>query len=434
MNLSRRHFLSMTGASLTGTMISTPLLHLFTRAAQGLSIHTEGYGPLISDPKGLLDLPQGFQYQAFSHTGDPMTDGFPVPAKHDGMAAFKGPNNTTILIRNHELSPDQTPSVLGDNPYDPQCKGGTTTLVLNSQRQLIQHYGSLTGTYRNCAGGATPWGSWISCEENTSTPETNPAVSKRHGYNFEIPSSATSPVTPEPLVAMGRFNHEAVAVDPDSHIIYQTEDREDGLFYRFIPHRPGTLNAGGVLEALKIKGHPQINTKQGIPIGKPLPVEWVRIENPDPKTDTVRAEGYTKGAAQFSRGEGICLDNREVLFCCTSGGAAKLGQIWRYIPGQNTSKAGTLTLFVEPNDSGILDYPDNLTMAPFGDLFLCEDGQGEQFIRGINSQGQLYRFARNALNNSELAGACFSLNPLTLFVNIQTPGITLAIWGPFTNG
>ena len=412
-------------------MIGAPLHHLFTRAAQGLSIHGKGYGPLIPDPQGLIDLPHGFQYRAFSRTGEEMSDGFPVPAKHDGMAAFMGPNNTTILIRNHELSPDQTPSVQGENPYDPQCRGGTTTLVLDSQRQLVRHYTSLTGTYRNCAGGSTPWNSWISCEENTSTPESEPAVSKRHGYNFEVPIEASSPVQPQPLIAMGRFNHEAVAVDPDSHIVYQTEDREDGLFYRFVPHQPQKLLAGGILEALKIKGHPQINTKQGIAVGQSLPVEWVRIQNPDPATDTVRAAGYAEGAAQFSRGEGICLGKQEVLFCCTNGGAANLGQIWRYTPGQNPNSGGTLTLFVEPNDPGILDYPDNLTMAPFGDLFLSEDGSGEQYIRGINQQGQLYSFARNALNDKELAGVCFGLNPLTLFVNLQTPGITFAIWGPF---
>lgn len=431
MNLSRRHFLSIAGASLTGTVIGAPILRLFTRAANGLSIHTEGYGPLIPDPNGLLDLPRGFQYRAFSHTGEFMSDGFPVPAKHDGMAAFSGPNNTTILIRNHELSPNQTPAVQGGNAYDPQCSGGTTTLVVNAQRQLIQHYASLTGTYRNCAGGPTSWGSWISCEENTSTPDIDPTVSQRHGYNFEVPIQATGPVTPKPLVAMGRFNHEAVAVDPESHIVYQTEDREDGLFYRFLPHQPQHLQAGGVLEALKIKGQPQLNTKQDVPVGKPLPVEWVRIQNPDPVMDTVRAEGYAKGAALFSRGEGICLGKGEILFCCTSGGTANLGQIWRYTPGNNARDGGTLTLFVEPNNPGVLDYPDNLTMASFGDVFLCEDGRGEQFIRGINPQGQLYPFARNALNDKELAGACFSNNPLTLFVNIQTPGITFAIWGPF---
>lgn len=431
MNLSRRHFLSIAGASLTGTIIGAPISRLFTRAANGLSIQAEGYGPLIRDPHGLLDLPRGFQYRAFSHVGERMSDGFPVPAQHDGMAAFPGPNHTTILIRNHELSPNQAPSAQGGNAYDPKCGGGTTTLILNAQRQLLRHYASLTGTYRNCAGGPTPWGSWISCEENTSTPDIDPAVSKRHGYNFEVPIQATGPVAPKPLVAMGRFNHEAVAVDPDSHIVYQTEDREDGLFYRFLPHQPQSLQAGGVLEALKIKGQPQLNTKRDIPVGKPFPVEWVRIQYPDPLQDTVRAEGYAKGAAQFCRGEGICLGEQEILFCCTSGGAANLGQIWRYTPGKNSNNGGTLTLFVEPNDPGVLDYPDNLTMSPFGDLFLCEDGRGEQFIRGINQQGQLYRFARNALNDKEFAGACFSTDPLTLFVNIQNPGITFAIWGPF---
>ena len=233
---------------------------------------------------------------------------------------------------------------------------------------------------------------------------------------------------------MGRFNHEAIAVDPNTGIVYETEDRLDGLFYRFIPKQSGNLKAGGTLEALKITNRSQANTSTGIPVGQPMSVEWVPIDEPDPADDTVREEGFAKGAAQFNRGEGICFGNNELYFCCTSGGKAGLGQVWRYIPGKTVQAGGTLTLFVESEDSKVLDLPDNITVAPFGDLFVCEDSYSfnEQFIRGISTEGQVYPFARNALNNNEFAGACFSMNPLTLFVNIQTPGLTFAIWGPFS--
>jgi len=416
---------------------------LYARVANGQSITTEGYGPLIPDPNGLLDLPRGFQYRAFSRTGDTMSDGNPVPDRHDGMAAFAGPGNTTILVRNHEHSPGDSVGVVApDNlKYDPTNKGGTTTLIVGPDRKLIRDYASLAGTYRNCAGGTTPWGSWISCEENTSTPETNrPSndprsannVQKRHGYNFEVPSRAEGLVTPEPLVAMGRFNHEAVAIDPRTGIVYETEDRGDSLFYRFIPTQPGNLKAGGVLEALRIQGQPQAITKTGFPVGQKFAVDWVRIEQPDPPTDTVRFEGFTKGAAQFTRGEGAWFGNNEVYFACTNGGAAGVGQIWRYTPGTSAQDGGTIELFVESPSQDVLDFPDNVLVTPFNDVFLCEDGKGEQFVRGVTPQGQLYSFARNALNESEVAGACFSPNGQTMFLNIYRPGITFAIWGPWS--
>ena len=446
MALSRREFVSLVGASAAGTVLVSPLKALYAREAQGQSIRSRGYGALRPDPNGLLDLPRGFQYRAFSRTGDMMSDGSLVPGDHDGMAAFAGPRDTTILIRNHELSPDEVtkPKVEApvDKQYDTLSRGGTTTLIVGSDRKLIKDYASLAGTYRNCAGGRTPWGSWISCEETTATPATAPgSVLKMHGYNFEVPISAKSPVDPIPLVAMGRFNHEAVAVDPKTGIVYETEDQRDGLFYRFTPNQPGKLSAGGVLEALKIKGRPQAKTFADFPVGKPMQVEWVRIEDPNPATDTVRQEGFAKGAAQFTRGEGIWYGKGEFYFCCNNGGSVDpatgstngLGQVWRYVPGR-TNEGGTIELFVEPNNKRVLDSPDNIVVSPFGDLFICEDGDGEQFVVGVTPKGKLYHFARNAINDREFAGVCFSPDGRTMFVNIQDPGITFAIWGDWRRG
>jgi uncharacterized protein len=437
MRLSRRKFFTLAGASAATTVLASPLAPLealYAKGRSGKPSFRGGYGPLIPDPNGLLDLPEGFSYKAFSRTGDLMSDGNPVPGGHDGMAAFRGRGNTTILVRNHELSPNSSTQVVGSNPYDPLCKGGTTTLVIGRDGELLRDYASLSGTYRNCAGGLTPWGSWITCEENTSTPLTNRPgdarnVSQRHGYNFEVPATATAPVQPLPLVAMGRFNHEAVAIDPKTGIVYQTEDQGNGLFYRFIPKKPGQLSAGGTLQALKFKNQPQLITQTGVPKGKKFAVEWVTIEDPDPVADTVRVEGFAKGAAQFSRGEGIWYGKNELYFCATSGGAAGLGQVWRYLP-----KEDQIELFVESESVDQLDGPDNIVVSPFGDLIICEDGDDEQFVVGVNEDGSLYRLARNAINDREFAGACFSPDGDTLFVNIQTPGITFAIQGPWRKG
>ncbi|MBD2344023.1 alkaline phosphatase PhoX [Anabaena subtropica] len=430
MKVSRRKFFTIAGASAAGTVLASPLEGLLAGKAFGQRPGT-GYGPLFRGADGILEVPEGFQYRVISRVNQIMADGNPVPGAFDGMAAFPGPRNTTILVCNHELSNTSGTQVRVPNRYDPVSRGGTTNLVVGSNNQLIKQFATLGGTIRNCAGGPTPWGSWISCEENTSVPGSSDGSTQFHGYNFEVPASATGPVEPVPLKAMGRFNHEAVAVDPKTGIVYETEDRGNSLFYRFIPNVPGKLAEGGTLQALRIIDRPGVNTVTGFVPFEKFSVDWVTIDDPDPATDTVRVEGRNKGAAQFVRGEGIWYSGlsgkSELYFVATTGGPVGGGQVWRYIPEDET-----IELFVESQSREELDMPDNIVVAPFGDLILCEDGPGEQYLRGVTPQGEIYNFARNALNNSEFAGACFSPDGRTMFVNIYS-GVTLAIWGPWNS-
>ncbi|BCL36421.1 alkaline phosphatase PhoX [Nostoc sp. MS1] len=436
MTLSRRKFFTLAGASAAGTLAASPLEGLLARAAFGqTTLTTTGYGPLFIGSDGLLAVPNGFQYRIISRRGDRMIDGNPVPGNHDGMAAFPGPRGTTILVCNHELSNTSGTKVIVPQgfEYDSASRGGTTNLVIDSNRQLIKQFASLGGTIRNCAGGRTPWGSWITCEENVSTPTSTDGSTKFHGYNFEVPASATGPVQAVPLKAMGRFNHEAIAVDPATGIVYQTEDSGSGLFYRFIPNVPGKLALGGKLQALRIGGTPgsanSVNTATGFNTGQTWTnIDWVDIPEPDPTTDNVRVQGRELGAARFARGEGIWYGNGELYFCCTSGGPGNLGQVFRYVPATNT-----LQLFVQSPGASDLRAPDNICVAPFGDLIICEDGDAPNFLRGVTPDGKLYNLVRNNFEGgaSEFAGACFSPDGQTLFFNMQGPGITFAMWGPW---
>ena len=437
MSLSRRKFFSLAGIGLGQAILAAPIKNLYANLAQGKLAFADKIGSLVPDPQGILDLPAGFQYRILSRAGETMNDGHIVPNNHDGMAAFAGKDGTTILVRNHEVNPLQAVNNLtADIPqYDRNCSGGTTTLIVDRERNLTKHYLSLAGTNRNCAGGTTPWDSWISCEEEVSTPYPPPGltpaqiypywgkVSQKHGYNFEVPAQGGL-ATPIPLVAMGRFRHEAIATDPKTGYIYQTEDRVNSCIYRFRPYHTANLQGGGILEALVIQNLPRVDTGVNFPVGKPHKVSWVKLDDVDPEHDTLRFEAQAKGAAVFRRGEGMCYANGELYWTATNGGAAQVGQIFRYDPDKQT-----LEIFVESPGRGVLDYPDNLTLAPFGDLIVCEDGRGDQFVVGITPEGRYYPFARNALNYSEFAGVCFSPDGQTMFVNIYNPGMTLAIWG-----
>lgn len=418
-----------------------------------------GFGPLQEDPEGIIALPKGFSYRILSRRGERMSDGFLVPARHDGMATFPGPSGMTLLVRNHEQTEGSGTehSAFGErlellsriDPnrlYDPGTGdgppgGGTTTLLYDTREQrLVSHHLSLAGTLWNCAGGATPWGSWISCEE-TATRAGGP-FARDHGFNFEVPASVRGgPVEPIPLRAMGRFKHEAVAVHPDNGIVYQTEDISDGLLYRFLPDTPGKLVEGGRLQALAVLDAPSLDTRnfegRGVEPGLRMPVAWIDLDNVESPDDDLRYRGYAAGAARFARGEGIFHGDGEVFMACTNGGEARKGQIWRYRPspfegtGREAESPGSLELFIEPNDGTIIENGDNITVAPWGDLIVCEDGSGDDYLVGVTPSGEIYKFAHNLNGNGEFAGACFSPDGSTFFVNMQEDGWTLAITGPW---
>ncbi len=442
-----------------------------SEAAQKYQSEVEKYGKLKDDPRRILDLPKGFSYTVVSKTGDVMDDGLFTPGWPDGMAAFKGPDGRVVVVRNHELEDGwtfQSPfgvtnELLGkiapEKVYDigqgkrPQL-GGTTNFVYDPKKGKVERsFLSLAGTTRNCAGGPTPWGTWVTCEETVLRPEKDKDgkpkhefLEKWHGYNFEVPATSKIGLAdPIPLKDMGRFNHEAIAVDPKSGIVYQTEDRDNGLITRFIPNQPGKLAEGGKLQALVVKDQKSCDTRSWpdtgnpkFPVGESVAVEWKTIRNVDNRKDNLRAKMHKRGAAIFARGEGMWYGNGRIYFACTSGGIAKQGQIFTYVPSPNEGTAaeekhpGMLELYLEPNNTQLLQYCDNLTVAPWGDVVISEDGADDQYLRGITPSGHIYTIARNAYHGkSELCGVCFAPNHPTLFVNIQRPGITLAITGPW---
>jgi len=404
-----------------------------------------GYGGLsptaaANTGEVLLALPEGFHYTAFGRTGEPMSDGLPTPPDHDGMAAFQA-GDELRLVRNHEDTSVGTPIAPSGPSYDERATGGTTTLVIDPATRLpLRSFVSLSGTLINCAGGPTPWGSWISCEETTHGPAVG--LEQRHGYCFEVPASADGPVTPVPLKAMGRFVHEAIAVDPASGIVYLTEDNDGYVsgFYRFLPNERGRLAAGGRLQMLSIRGRANYDARRGQQPAERMGVDWVDIPDPDPDDpdlprDAVFAQGAARGGAVFARLEGAWFGGDRVYFDSTSGGDIRKGQIWEYRPDD---QGGELRLIFESTDPAVLNNPDNLCLSPRGTgLVVCEDTTAVQHVRGLTVEGEIFDFARNMVpghETDEFAGATFSPDGATLFINIQRPGITFAIWGDWTAG
>ena len=441
----RRRFLGATATAFAALAASGCSFRSSSGASKGPSdarAAFAGYGPLIADPAGLLDLPEGFSYRVISRLGQPMGDGGTVPDRADGMGCFDLGNGEIALVRNHELQPRHDaggPIAKGFGKRNGAfVPGGTTTIVLDAETLTVKReFRSLGGTTRNCSGGITPWGTWLTCEEAPTGPGQpyGDGLEQNHGWVFEVPASARGLVDAVPLKAMGRFNHEAAAVDPATGIVYMTEDRDDGVLYRFLPKVPGKLAEGGRLQAMVVEGLADTRNWNGaaMPLRQSYRVSWVDLDDVEAPKDDLRQRAVAKGAALVARGEGLHMGDDAVFACCTSGGVKQLGQILKLTPGV-AGLSDRVELFFESESTDQFNYGDNLTVAPNGHLIVCEDQYTDvvnNHIRGITPAGEAYDLARLTAQ-TELAGGCFSPGGKVLFVNVYSPTKTLAITGPWS--
>jgi secreted PhoX family phosphatase len=482
-DLDRRTVLRGAAAAAGGALMAGPFGGFAARAA---GAHPPVERPPLTaipderDGVVRLWLPAGFKYRSFHDTETPTTldDGTVLPGRHDGMAAFRGRDGNYILVRNHEVN-GATPAFGPGTPYDTMGPGGTTTVEVTRYGQVVRSYTSLNGTQMNCSGGPMPWGSWITCEETVNGPDVGPdftgapntALTKRHGFIFEVPKNGQS--SREPVTSAGRFAHESVAFDPHEGALYLTEDNFGfpSGFYRYEPRRnpvrSGKLDNRGRLQMLRIRRQPNLDLAISQAAGARYRVEWVDIDDPAPafpytpgqtaptaNNDAlthVSRQGWAQGAAFFSRLEGAAYDSGVVYFTSTQGGGPAetsqgpiadgygngSGQVWAY-----HTRSQTLSLVYQSPGPDVLDFPDNVTTSPRGTLVVCEDNTNDNYLRGLTQRGELFDIALNRLVsslppnaprfNDEFAGSTFSPDGHTLFVNIQAGrGMTFAIWGPW---
>lgn len=453
MSATRRQVLARASAVGAGIAFTGALSELFAGTAVARSLGDTGYGPLVPDPNGLLDLPKGFRYTVLSREGDQLRSGEgPVPSNHDGMAAFAGRGSRTHLVRNHEnrvTARIPVPTVAGLT-YDPAGKGGCTALTLDAGRRVLSERVAIAGTAVNCAGGRTPWGTWLTCEETEDRAGTN-GYTKDHGFIFEVHPTDPHRTGAVPLTAMGRFQHEAIAVDPRHGVVYETEDAFDrpfGLFYRFLPQKPlggvGSLRAGGRLQAMRVPGVPDLSTIQET--GAHFDgVEWVDVPDPSAAATPTRLQDYgPRGITHAQKLEGCYWGGSCVYFVSSfarsaDGSAADhYGQIWRYDPARRRL---TLVVVFGPDTDVQLpgESPDNICLAADGGLMVCEDGNGAQHVFGVTRGGEVYAMARGRQNIGtdqepewgEFAGVTFAPDGRTMYVNCYTPGTTFAVTGPW---
>ncbi|MFF9631792.1 alkaline phosphatase PhoX [Streptomyces fradiae] len=457
MSLSRREFTAATGAALalTGAVgaLGTAPGAVAAPPERGGGL---GYGPLLDDPAGVLALPAGFSYRVLTRSGvTRLESGEFTPERHDGTAAFPGPRGVTLLVNNHELKGPRAkwrhPVPLAEGlVYDPAAAGGCTVVEAHRDGTTAEWVG-IAGTSTNCAGGATAWGTWLTCEENSDRAGEN-GMTKDHGYVFEVdPHDRRANRDPKPIKAFGRFDHEAVVIDPRRGHAYLTEDDSspNGLFYRWVPpqgfrHGRGRLRTladdAGVLQAPRCfdaSGRFVDDLSRATRTGTVYGVDWVDVPDRDARTVAVREQFGDGDITRARKLEGMWWADGGAYLVSSfaraeSPGAPHDGQVWFYDP-----KRRTLTLKVllgvnaAPDQDGAFDGPDNITVSPYGGLVIAEDGDGIQHLFGATDSGRTYPIARNDLNDSEFAGVVFSPDGRTLYANIQQPGLLLAITGPW---
>lgn len=457
--ISRRNLLRSGAAGGLGIVVAGSLEAIAgPAAAQAACRPATGYGALVADPAGLLALPAGFSYKIVAQTGVSLLEsGEPTPGDPDANGVFPARHGGAVIVNNHEIGGSETYGVPAAEglTYDPAARGGTTNIVVDRHGNRVREYVSLAGTHNNCAGGISPWGTWLTCEETEQ--KANTKFLKNHGYVFEVdPFDQDANVDPVALKFLGRYAHEAVAVDPHTSVIYETEDASgpNGLYYRWVPPkgfkgRKGALRAlalseggdtAGTLQAMSCaKGSKHIvDLSEATTPGTTYKVSWIDVPDRDAASVSVRKQFTSDQVTRSRKLEGAWWADGGAYFVAsfarTSDGSVNEhdGQVWFYDPKKETITLKTI-FGVNPDPSADTDYdgPDNITVSPYGGVILAEDGDGISHLVGVTEEGKAYPLARNDLNESEFCGPAFSEDGKILFANIQSPGYVLAITGPW---
>ncbi|GAA1876151.1 alkaline phosphatase PhoX [Asanoa iriomotensis] len=475
---SRRALLTGGAAGVVGLAVAGAVPSL-AQAHPGKPARPNGghkpFPPLKDDPKGILALPEGFSYTIVTRTGVTKLDrgqGL-TPADHDGMAVFDAGHGRYTIIQNHEIDPGAehgVPHVKG-TVYDPGAvnAGGCTVITTDRAGRNYGEFVGISGTVSNCAGGPTPWESWLTCEETEDKAgdtweegDVSGTFQKDHGYVFEVTSDGKA--DPRPIKCLGRYAHEALAIGKDRTSVYLSEDADEpnGLFFRWTAPRgvklgPGVLTRlapnAGTLAAMAIilddgSVLPDVAYLTSAQLGRPFPVRWVEVPERDAQTKPVR-EQFTDG--QVTRGkkfEGVWGTDEGVYVVNSyawdegelpADAVPHDGMVWfynyqdqtiqlvTYFPHQVTAEEGAPAKYTDMT----FDGPDNVTVTPWGSLVLAEDGAGASHVLSSFPGGPTYAIARNQLNDSEFCGPTFTEDGKVLFVNMQDPGLTLAITGPW---
>ena len=466
---SRRGFLKHALVAAGGLGVGLTAWSQLAKKGSPPGIH-QALGPLapvndLTTGLPMLKLPKGFRYRSLAWAGDQLGDGYTSPRACDGMGVVRDEDGIVTLIRNHELRGSSGAIGDPDKAWD-VTGGGTTTLKFDTRTErLVDSRVSLGGTVNNCAGGVTPWGTWLSCEEGPVTPELMfhgidlrqrtwqlGNVQKSHGYVFEVHPDGNS--NPLPIIPMGQFYHEAAAVDPESGAVYMTEDRAPNAgFYRYLPDVPGDLHAGGILQMMKVEGQQEL--KYSVPMHRAMKISWVDIPEPGQghtpgshDCSGVVNQGLSAGATAFISLEGCVYFDGSVYFTSKAGGNHRSGQVFRL-----DIATGMMELIFESDGPTGFSGLDNIVVSPQGSLIICEDRLGPftagQHIAGLTMAGELFAFCQTnpgiragyaghdlheTAVSSEWAGACFSADGEWMFVNLYSPGVTFAITGPWEGG